>query len=104
MTTGQELQFQSDVAVSQPFELVLATRDANGNQTGTKSYVTDSPYKLSQFYLRHKGKPKKRDTKKDDKNSPKDKAAEQVKLVKKHGSIQSYVDTTEREQQDGQNR
>ena len=73
---------------SQPFELVLMIRDANGNPTGTRTCITDSPYKLSQFFLRHKGKPKK----KKKAETPKDKD----KIVKQHESLQAYVDTPER--------
>lgn len=74
------------------FELVLANRDASGEPTGTtKSYVTDDPYRLSQFFLRHKGKPKPK-TKVDGKEGQKT-----IKTVKQHDSLQSYVDTSDRE-------
>ena len=73
---------------SQPFELVLITRDSHGNPTGKKSYITDSPYKLSQFYDRNRGKPKKKTKVVDDKTK---------KVVKQHGSMQSYVETTDKD-------
>ncbi len=84
----KELNFVHDH--SSPFELVLVTRDANGEPTGKKQCIADSGYALSQFYLRHKGKPKGK-KKTDDK-------VDTSKIVKKHGSMQSYVDTTEREE------
>lgn len=89
-----ELEFKHDHG--QPFELVLVTRDAEGNPTGKKQCISDDGYKLWQFHSRNKGKPKKRteETNKD-----------KVKTVKQHGSIQSYVDTTEREiNDDGESR
>lgn len=48
---------------SKEFELVLQIRDHHGDPTGrTKSYKTDSPYKLWKFYMSnsHKTKKKKR--------------------------------------------
>jgi hypothetical protein len=85
-----ELEFKHDH--SQPFELVLVTRDAKGEPTGKKQYFTDDAYKLSQFYLRNRGKPKSK--KKDD---GKAKTDANIKTVKTHGSLQSYVDVSERE-------
>lgn len=67
-------------------EIVLVTRDAEGNPTGKKSFASDSAYKLSQFYLRHKGKPKHRVTPKIDKNAP----------IKKFDNVAAYVDNSER--------
>ncbi len=52
------IAFKSEVSL--PFELVLVTRNSDGDPTGTKSLATDSAYKLSEFYLRTKGKPKKK--------------------------------------------
>jgi len=75
---------------SHPFELVLVTRDSTGEPTGHKQYITDNAYKLSQFYFRNRGKPKSK--KKDD-----TKQASTVKTVKSHGSLQAYVDVSERE-------
>jgi len=72
------------------FELSLVTRDANGDPTGRKSFVTDDAGKLSQYYLRHRGKPKKKV--KVDENTP-----ATTKLVKAHDNLQAYVDTTDKE-------
>lgn len=77
---------------SQPFELVLVTRDSKGEATGKKQFITDDAYKLSQFYLRNRGKPKSK--KKDDGKAKTDAS---IKTVKSHGSLQSYVDVSERE-------
>ena len=73
---------------SQPFELVLVTRNADGEPIGKKTCITDSAYKLHQFYLRHRGKPKKKNTEVVEQKN--------LKVVKQHGNLQSYVDTTER--------
>lgn len=69
------------------FELVLVTRDAEGNPTGKKSFETDSAYKLSQFLLRNRGKPKAKVTPKIDSKAP----------VKKFDNVAAYVDKTERD-------
>ncbi len=71
------------------FEISLVTRDANGEPTGRKSFVTDDAGKLSQYYLRHRGKPKKKV--KVDENAP-----NTTKLVKAHDNVQAYVDTSEK--------
>lgn len=52
---GTELKEKEE---SKRFELVMATRDAKGNPTGTKSFATDSAYKLDEFYQRNKFRPK----------------------------------------------
>lgn len=52
------IEFKSEVSL--PFEVVLITRNSDGDATGTKSFATDSPYKLSEFFMRMKGKPKKK--------------------------------------------
>jgi hypothetical protein len=71
------------------FELVLVTRDSNGNPTGTKTCIADDANKISEFFLRNRGKPKKKNKKQTNK--------ENVKLVKQHDNVQAYVDTSERE-------
>lgn len=86
MTTDLQIG-QETSQHNQPFELVLVTRDADGNPTGTKNCIGDSGYKLSQFYLRHKGRPKS-------KSSEKNKA--DTKIVKQHDKVQAYIDTSER--------
>ena len=54
-----ELKFISKT--SPAFELVVAVRDSVGEPTGKlKSYTTDSPMKLWQFYMRYQGKPKRK--------------------------------------------
>jgi len=46
---------------SKLYEIVLYIKDAKGNPTKKrKSYATDNPYKLWQFWMRHQGKPKRR--------------------------------------------
>ena len=45
---------------SSRFELSLVTRNASEEPTGRKNYITDDAYKLSQFFLRHRGKPKRK--------------------------------------------
>ena len=52
------IEFKSEISL--PFEVVLITRNSNGEETGKKSFATDSPYKLNEFFLRMKGKPKKK--------------------------------------------
>ncbi len=81
----KNLKIKTDKCLS--FELTLVTRDASGNATGTRSYETDSAYKLSQFYLRHKGKPKRRKKRVESK--------ETTKIVKQNDITEAYVDTTE---------
>lgn len=76
---------------SQPFELVLITRNSSGDPTGKKNCIADSGYKISQFYLRHRGKPKKKE------QAGSTRTPEQVKVVKTHQNITAYVDTSERE-------
>lgn len=45
---------------SKEFELSLVVRNALGEATRhRKTYATDSPYKLWQFFIRHQNKPKK---------------------------------------------
>jgi len=47
--------------VSKPFEISLVVRNALGQPTGRRrTYATDSPYKLWQFYMRHRGKPRRK--------------------------------------------
>lgn len=87
MTT--ELAFKNDHG--QPFELVLVTRDAEGTPTGKKQFISDDPYKIWQSFLRNKGKPKKRTA---------EPSKDSIKTIKQHGSLQSYVDITEREIKD----
>jgi hypothetical protein len=90
----QELKFAE--SHSQPFELVLVTRNSSGDPTGKKNCIADSGYKLSQFYLRNRGKPKPR---KQEAAKPQDK---NVKVVKSHKNITAYVDTSEREVNESQ--
>ena len=46
------------------FEIELEIKDSQGRPTGKrKTFSTSDPYKLSEFYLRHQGKPKKRHVK-----------------------------------------
>ena len=82
-----DLKIGAEKSHSQPFELVLVTRDSDGNPTGTKQCIADNGYKISQFFLRHVGKPKPKgaDAKKED-----------LKIIRSHKSMQSYVDTSER--------
>lgn len=43
------------------FELVMQIRDSQGNPTGKfKTFETDDASKLSEFWLRNKGKPKRK--------------------------------------------
>lgn len=43
------------------FELVMVMRDRDGNPTGkTRTIVTDESDKLYDFYMRNKGKPKRK--------------------------------------------
>ena len=43
------------------FEINLAVKDAKGNPTNRrKHFITNDPIKLSDFFLRHQGKPKKK--------------------------------------------
>ena len=52
----------NQVSDSKSFELVVHVRDAQGNITDkTKSFATDDPAKLSQFYHRNVGVRKRKD-------------------------------------------
>jgi len=54
-----------DSSKNKTFELVLFVKDKFGNPTKTKrSISTDSPDELSQFWMKHKGKPRKKKTNK----------------------------------------
>lgn len=56
LTLGQRNQNDNGT-----IEIVTQVRDVNGKSTGkTKSYTSDSPFKVWQFYMRNKGKPKKK--------------------------------------------
>lgn len=81
------INFKSDVSL--PFEVVLVTRDSEGEPTGTKSFSTDSPYKLNEFFLRMKGKPKKRTHK--DVKGKKPSTEKEIKTVL--NEVEKYVST-----------
>ena len=51
----------SQVPQSSSFEIELVVRDFEGNPTGqTRSFVSDNPYKVWEFYQRQQGKPKRK--------------------------------------------
>jgi hypothetical protein len=52
------LEFQGNQSPS--FHLVLTTRNSSGQATGTKELKTDNVAELYEFFLRTKGKPKKK--------------------------------------------
>lgn len=83
-----ELQFGKNKKHSPKFELVIVTRNAVGEPTGTRSIVADEASKLHDFWLFHQGKPKKKIKTKIDKKNIK-----QTKDV--------FVDKTERKINDG---
>jgi len=96
MTDKPKLEFQPKPTSS--FEIVLVNRNALGEPTGsTRTYKSDNAYDLSQFYLRHKGKPKN----KKKKTTKKDEAA--VAKNFRGTSKQAYVDSTERVAANGDN-
>lgn len=72
------------------YELSLVKRDADGNPTGRVKFITDDAAKLSQHYLRHRGKPKKKV--KVDPNAP-----TTTKVVKAYDNVQAYVETSEKD-------
>jgi len=64
---------------SKTFEITIALRDSQGNPTGrTKTFKTDSAYKLWKFYMNHQGKPKRRKKSGNPKNLPNQRQAEKI--------------------------
>lgn len=53
------------------FELVMVTRDVDGNPTGTKTIKSNSGSDIEKFYMDNQPKPKKRKDKKKGKIAPK---------------------------------
>lgn len=49
-----------DTKGSKAFEVVVVTRNAEGKPTGTKSFESDSAYKVAEFYERTTGLKRKR--------------------------------------------
>lgn len=90
-----QLQFSKQIESSE-YELVLVLRDANGQPTGRKNYSTDSPYKLSQFYLRNQGKPKKKVREQAHKKGVVPSAEQASKILK---DVDTYIETTYDEKQ-----
>jgi len=77
------------------FEVVLCTRDSEGNVTGKTSFAHDDPRKVSDWFLRKRGKPKKKSDKKEDKTKDPN-----TKMVKTSDGLQAFVDTQNREEVD----
>ena len=56
-----QLEFGKDSQETRTFGITVQIRDAQGNPTGrTKTFYHDHPDKLSDFYHRHRGKPKRK--------------------------------------------
>ena len=56
-----KLRLLEEDVESKTFEITITLKDSRGNPTGkTKTYKTDSAYKLWKFYMNHQGKPKRR--------------------------------------------
>ena len=71
-----ESSLQSDDKL---YEITVQIRNATGEPTGrTKTYKTDDPFKLWQFWMRNKGKPKR---KKDRRIPTKDQAEKILKEI-----------------------
>jgi hypothetical protein len=81
------------------FEIVVQIRDAEGNPTGrTKSYSTDNPDKLAQFWNNMRGRPKRKKKKKTNHDKlPKGKDADKLaqtigeETEKKKDGIQDII-------------
>lgn len=64
---SEELNFVRLASDEQPFEIEILVRDSEGNPTGKKkTFKTDNPHKLWEFYNRHQGRPKRRKKRKTD--------------------------------------
>lgn len=62
---AENLNFSKYASVEEPFEIEILVRDSEGNPTGQKkTFKTDNPHKLWEFYNRHQGRPKRRKNKK----------------------------------------
>jgi hypothetical protein len=53
-----ELQFATKE--HKTFEITVVLRDIDGNPIGRRTYSSDNPYKIWEFYQRNRGKPKKK--------------------------------------------
>lgn len=74
----KSLRFASDEP-SGNFEITVQVKDPDGNPTGkTRTYFTDSAYKMWQFYLNNKGKPKRKNNKTNVSNLPKEDEAKKI--------------------------
>jgi len=58
---SEELNFVRLASDEKPYEIEILVRDSEGNPTGKKkTFKTDDPHKLWEFYNRHQGRPKRR--------------------------------------------